>query len=583
MMKIAGFTAETSYSAIMTGLYYLSIPLLYAALGEDMTALTGSLSILSIFIIHFFTSPSRFSFCLRLPDLILAGYLFYCLINTLLQRQEFLPFTWWFRWMAFIFCYLIVRFLSQPSKLLPYILTGGLIQSILVILQAYHWLESNHTHFPVTGSFGNPAQAGGYIAFSLIAGVCMSLSGHQKRFSGPFRFIILIILLYALILSDSRASWLAVFTGIWYSLSVSGINLSRSLFRSAPAKILLLIVCISLGFCIYLYKKDSANGRLLIWRVSTQMLANAPFTGHGAGSFRTDYIYQQSEYFSHHPDSPAQLLAGHPAYPYNEFLHIAVEEGIIGALLFLGILISLWRVPDNFTQLSYKSLLLTLLIYSLFSYPADVFPLFIGYAICAGAIRGKPVTDFTLSPFVKKYLLFTPLLFIFFFNTKAIITYQQIKNKIPFLLSDHELSKRTAINFLIPRYLTFRNIPYFMDIYAQWAFKNHNPQQNILILERAARTIPSVELYTDLGKLYQRAGKPEAAENCFIKSVYMIPHRLYPLCCLMEFYKSTGQPEKAVCIAKEIISRTVKNESTETLLMKDKARKFLNVYNKNKQ
>ena len=45
------------------------------------------------------------------------------------------------------------------------------------------------------------------------------------------------------------------------------------------------MVLIKLEISIYYYKKDSADGRLLIWRVSIDMIADAPLVGHGIGTF----------------------------------------------------------------------------------------------------------------------------------------------------------------------------------------------------------------------------------------------------------------------------------------------------------
>ena len=73
---------------------------------------------------------------------------------------------------------------------------------------------------------------------------------------------------------------------------------------------------------IYYYKKDSADGRLLIWRVSIDMIADAPLVGHGIGTFENKYMYYQAQYFESHPYSKYEKFTDNIVYPYNEFLRI---------------------------------------------------------------------------------------------------------------------------------------------------------------------------------------------------------------------------------------------------------------------
>lgn len=88
-----------------------------------------------------------------------------------------------------------------------------------------------------------------------------------------------------------------------------------------------------------LLQKDSANGRLLIWRVSSEMMVDAPLTGKGIGNFRKEYMHYQARYFRSHPHSPYAMLADNITYPYNEFLLIGVEQGIVGLIFILCIIV----------------------------------------------------------------------------------------------------------------------------------------------------------------------------------------------------------------------------------------------------
>jgi O-antigen ligase len=47
----------------------------------------------------------------------------------------------------------------------------------------------------------------------------------------------------------------------------------------------------------------SADARLLIWRVSSEIAIEKPITGHGINSFSSLYMPSQADYFKKHPDS----------------------------------------------------------------------------------------------------------------------------------------------------------------------------------------------------------------------------------------------------------------------------------------
>ena len=84
---------------------------------------------------------------------------------------------------------------------------------------------------------------------------------------------------------------------------------------------------------MYLMKKDSADGRALMWKVSLQAAINNPL-GAGLGNFSGAYGEAQAAYFAAGKGTE-ELVAGSPDYGFNEYLQIAVEGGFIALVLFL--------------------------------------------------------------------------------------------------------------------------------------------------------------------------------------------------------------------------------------------------------
>ena len=86
---------------------------------------------------------------------------------------------------------------------------------------------------------------------------------------------------------------------------------------------------IMIGYVLFQLKAASANGRLLMWKISCLAIAESPVVGHGADGFVSSYGRAQEEYFANGEYSETEeLVAGSPEYAFNEYLQVAVEYGI---------------------------------------------------------------------------------------------------------------------------------------------------------------------------------------------------------------------------------------------------------------
>lgn len=81
-------------------------------------------------------------------------------------------------------------------------------------------------------------------------------------------------------------------------------------------------------------------------------------------------------------------VADNVTYPYNELLHIAVETGMCGLVLFL-LVVSPFVFSDERTL---KAALAAWLIFAMFSYPVNVVPLMMDFALFIELRRGKTVS-----------------------------------------------------------------------------------------------------------------------------------------------------------------------------------------------
>lgn len=104
------------------------------------------------------------------------------------------------------------------------------------------------------------------------------------------------------------------------------------LYKRLPIRInfKVIITCclfISLLFGSYFLKKDSADGRLLIWNCSWRMIIDSPMYGHGFDAFRAHYMDYQANYLSQYPNNEYAMLADNVISPFNEYLNVALSCG----------------------------------------------------------------------------------------------------------------------------------------------------------------------------------------------------------------------------------------------------------------
>ena len=238
------------------------------------------------------------------------------------------------------------------------------VQALYGIAQYLH-LFSAFGGFRITGSFDNPA---GFAA-SLCAGFpfFFYFLARKKVWVRVASITGMAIIVFAVFLSGSRAGMLSLavvcILGFFYFFKIKSI-----------AKIVIGISLAVLITGLYFYKKDSANGRLLIWRCSWEMIKDKPLAGHGQGGFKANYMNYQAAYFEAHPDSKQAMLADNISRPFNEYIGLLVNYGLFGFLLFLLFVFYLIR---TFRRIKEKTIttciaawcLTAVAIFAFFSYP----------------------------------------------------------------------------------------------------------------------------------------------------------------------------------------------------------------------
>lgn len=246
-----------------------------------------------------------------------------------------------------------------------------LIATILIIcttqasygILQYINVFKNNSMIGLIGSFDNPAGFASCLCISLPLGFNLFV---RNNIAIKCCIILMsIIIIFAILLSQSR-------TGIITIISILCIIIYYKIHISPFAKVACVILPIILIISLYPIKKGSADGRLLIWQCSMEMVKDKPILGHGVHGFKSKYMNYQADYFKKNPHSKYTILADNVSHPFNEYIFFLVNYGIVGLTLLIIVATYFYICyHKNQTTLNFSCLisLLAIAIFSFFSYP----------------------------------------------------------------------------------------------------------------------------------------------------------------------------------------------------------------------
>lgn len=478
--------------------------------------------------------------------------------------------------------YILLRQI-EPSKfgiILIAMVLGCIIQSVYGNLQLWGYTPSNHSLFKMTGSFFNPGPFGGYLAsvFPIMIGGLL----FNKKYLLPLGEIGNLIILWVgvslvlltLVAADSRAAWLSI------ALSSMVLLVKRysiiQLFRTGTSikrNVLLLSLFVLVGVCfIGLMKPNdkSANGRLLIWKVSSGLFMQHPLIGVGFDRFKTFYMDEQADYFKNTLNSSEAMVAGDTNYCFNEFIQHAVENGVIGLFFMAGVLVCICAATSNLFNNELwiaKAGITGIIVFAFFSYPAQILPIKTGLVCYLAYIAD--CTEKKKVGFPKKdEYVFKPILAIFavgviFIGCTSLPAYYIACKNWNSAYQFTQLKDYTAsMNASTKAWPLLRYNGDFLTHYGKTLTMAGEYKQAVEVLNQAVSFYPNIIVYTALGDNYKILGRIEDAERAYLKAWYMNPSRFYPKYLLAKLYDETNQSEKAITVAKELLDKEVKIEST---------------------
>jgi O-antigen ligase len=501
-------------------------------------------------------------------DVILAFYLLFVLFRFIHQPAGNEPV---YKLLSFAGLYFVFRHL--PLRLTSYCLYLLPLCALLQIWYGYQHLTNPWQGFPdIKGTFFNTGILGGFTAVVLISLIGLIVFTRTKNFYLHKIALLLLALPVGmqLLLSQSRAAWLAVLVGAGFLCVHYGkeklLNFHFSRWKKGVVVCVLLVACIFLAAKLYTFKKDSADGRLLIWTVSWHLLQEKPLTGIGPGGFQARYMPEQGAYLAAHPDSPWAVLADDTVVPFNEFLKIALEQGIVGLLLVSVILFLAFSdsnrkapSPDEEGMLRVmQGVLAALLVFACFSYPFDYIEFQILAAFCLASIaltkRAKP---FHIPNLIRKsaacgvFLLCGVALY-------SLYDYSLLTKRWNRAMMLFPRNKDPALEAFEKLYPALKCDARFLSVYGGSLHLAERHAASIVVLKEALRLHASAQALMLLGESYAANGDYNPALSAYETASQMIPSLFKPHYNMAKIFFEQGDYERARQKACEVLHKKIK-------------------------
>jgi O-antigen polymerase len=496
--------------------------------------------------------------------------------------------------------------------LVVFFFLSAFAQSLYGVFQAGNYLLSKNPYFCFTGSFFNPGPFAGFLGSLLPAALeffvfyfYLNRLQHKRIYSVYLIVGLLtsVSILMILPFTGSRAAWAGALTGLLY-LGWHHSDYGK-VIKTFKLGVLILatfgfIVIVNTG--LYSYKKDSVEGRLLIWKVSGGMIADRPILGHGIGQFRAKYMDYQASYFRNNPDSPEGKYAANTSFAYNEFLKICAEQGITGMFFLLLIISHIFQKGSsfppfhNYLPISAKSGLIAIIVFGCFSYPLAIMPMKICIVFFISIIAREKKCILKIgnnskgnvgdihSAFRLNYLLGYGIIFLllFFITFTGVLLHraERVYKAWRSSFKSYEMSySENTLESCSKIYPVLKNNGQFNAMYGHALLKSGKFEMSIEVLNRACLSNPTTSVHMDLGDSYKAMGLFKKAEEAYFKASYMVPSMYSPIYRLFKLYIETGQIMSANKTAQTIINKQIKVANSEVYYIREEAKLWLRDHN----
>ena len=471
-------------------------------------------------------------------------------------------------------------------KILHIILTwllilAGAIETVWGLCQVYGYTASNHSLYALTGSFYNPGPYSGFVA------MCLPVCLHEwlkrgKSVGGYIALGVLLLMLCVLPAGMSRSAWIAAAVASAYIGWMHYRKPVTAWIRKHKVLTIGVVIAMSVAlFGAYQLKKDSADGRLLMWKVSVQAIKEKPLSGYGWDYVAGAYGDAQEKYFSK-GDYTAQeeRVAGSPEYVFNEYLQAALAWGVPVLCVILLLVIAAMAGHHVSGNYGLSGAMLSLAVFSFSSYPFQ-FPLFVaafGLLVLTGLsewLRFFPVVLLLPVGLCWCAGIYGGCVYFTHVGERKAVEDEWKRARMFY----HSGAYMDVVAFYKPFFEEMRwNARYLFEL-GHACHKVGKYKESNRYLKEAMKVNADPMILNIMGKNCQAEKLYIEAEHYLLRSVSRLPGRIYPYYLLFKLYDempegkyAQGRKEWA---ARMVLEKEPKVQSTAIREMRDEVRKLI--------
>lgn len=527
------------------------------------------------------------------------AWLAYIIINGLLLKNFGLS-TYYFTSCFFLFFCLVIVFQTEKNllnTLFPIILSIAALEALICLFQFFKIIDSYNTLFLVTGTWVNPNVIAMFIALAFPIGLYFFFTSNQKKLCG----LILLLLLGAILLLQCRTALIGLITSTILQLN-DRYNILSMIINKRNRIMAVLFTTIAFGFIIklgtvlYESKKASAEGRRLIWKVSTQMIAKKPLIGYGYGNFETNYNLNQANYIKLGYASVKELEnAGPVNMAYNEFLQNAVDGGLLGLSFLIIAVVSTALIAFNNIYRNIKndgisnkenrvcfSAFISFLVMSTVNFTIQAIPVFCLFIIYSALLQPNSLVSDTSKWYLKTFSI--KRVYIFGVLLVLVSTYLTINT---FGIAQADYHNKIAYNYLKvgkneKAYNIINSIDGELDHDSNFWINKANIlyslahyKEALVNFNKAKQLSSSPNIFMKAGNCYIRLKMYDKAATEYQQAVLLHPTRFVYRYALMNAYQAANNKEKLLKTAREMVALKPKIPSQQANNYKNAAWQIL--------
>ena len=461
------------------------------------------------------------------------------------------------------------------------LILAGAIETVWGLCQVYGYTASKHSLYALTGSFYNPGPYSGFVA------MCLPVCLHEwlkrgKSVGGYIALGVLLLMLCVLPAGMSRSAWIAAAVASAY---IGWMHYRKEITAwITKHKVLTMGVVVALSvalFGAYQLKKDSADGRLLMWKVAVQAIKEKPLSGYGWDYVAGAYGDAQEKYFSKGEyTEQEERVAGSPEYVFNEYLQTAMAWGVPVLCVILLLVIAAMAGHHVSGNYGLSGAMLSLAVFSFSSYPFQ-FPLFVeafGLLVLTGLsgwLRLFPVA--LLFPVGLCWCAGIYGGYVYFTHVQE---RESVKNQWQRVrMFYHSGAYTEAVESYKPFYEGMKGNARYLFELGHACHKTGNYEESNKYLKEALKVSGDPMILNIMGKNCQAEKLYVEAEHYLLRSVSRLPGRIYPYYLLFKLYDempegkyAEGRKEWA---ARMVLEKEPKVQSTAIREMREEVRNLL--------